>query len=316
MANRSGSDRLINFRYHLVSLTAVFLALALGVAMGAAVVDRALVSTLEDQLQSVESRSDSVNDSNELLETAIGNWDTFAAQAGDRLVAARLTGVPVALITIAGVDRDVVGRMRAALQATGATPLPEVVLTAKFALEDTAAARELAATLDSAVGSPAKIRSDTIDRLVASWAGAGPMGFLGELQTRSFAEVTPSPADSGVPEFAALAPRYLVVSSASADVANEELAGPLVTAMAAAGLPVVAADVTRADDDARDDTSPEAPFVGPLRDAEPVRSAISTVDHAAGFRGRVAAVLALVDLGDGKVGQYGTAPGAERLLPD
>ncbi len=83
---------MINFRYHLVSLTAVFLALALGVAMGAAVVDRALVSTLEDQLQAVESRSDSVNDSNERLETALGNWDTFSTQAGDRLVEARLAG--------------------------------------------------------------------------------------------------------------------------------------------------------------------------------------------------------------------------------
>lgn len=307
---------MINFRYHLVSLTAVFLALALGVAMGATVVDRALVSTLEDQLQSVESRSDSVNDSNKRLETSLGNWDTFAAQAGDRLVAARLTGVPVALITIAGVDRDVVGRIRGALLAAGADPLPEVVLTAKFGLEDRAAARELASILDSGSGAPAKIRGDTVERLAASWAGAGPGGFLGELQNRSFAEVTPSPPDSGVPEFAALAPRYLVISSASADVANEDLAGPLVAAMAAAGLPVVAADVTRGDADSPEDTSPAAPFVGPLRDAGPVRSAVSTVDHAAGFRGRVATVLALVDLGDGKVGQYGTAPGAERLLPD
>lgn len=307
---------MINFRYHLVSLTAVFLALALGVAMGAAVVDRALVSTLEDQLQAVESRSDSVNDRNEELEGSLGEWDTFAAQAGDRLVAARLAGVPVALVTVAGVDRDVVARLRAALEAAGATPVPEVVFTAKFGLQDPAAARELAGLIDSGPGAPARVRAEALERLVASWAGSGPEGFLGELRNRSFVEVTPSPAEAGVPEFVQLSPRYLVVSSSNPEVSNDDLAVPLVTAMAAAGLPAVAVDVTYADTNVTDDQAPAAPFVAPLREADQVRSAISTVDHGAGFRGRVAAILALVDLGAGRVGQYGTAPGAERLLPD
>ncbi|MBV9664035.1 MAG: copper transporter, partial [Actinobacteria bacterium] len=44
---------MINFRYHLVSLTAVFLALAIGIAMGATVVDQATVKLLRSQLESV-----------------------------------------------------------------------------------------------------------------------------------------------------------------------------------------------------------------------------------------------------------------------
>ena len=47
---------MINFRYHIVSLIAVFLALAIGVIMGSAVIDRAIVNRLEDQQTSLERR--------------------------------------------------------------------------------------------------------------------------------------------------------------------------------------------------------------------------------------------------------------------
>ena len=38
---------MINFRFHVVSLIAIFLALALGVVIGAGVIDRGVVDTLE-----------------------------------------------------------------------------------------------------------------------------------------------------------------------------------------------------------------------------------------------------------------------------
>ena len=44
---------MINFRFHLVSLTAVFLALGIGIAVGATVVDRATVDFLETRLKGV-----------------------------------------------------------------------------------------------------------------------------------------------------------------------------------------------------------------------------------------------------------------------
>ena len=41
---------MINFRFHIVSLIAVFLALALGVVMGSTVIDRAIVDGLHDRI--------------------------------------------------------------------------------------------------------------------------------------------------------------------------------------------------------------------------------------------------------------------------
>jgi hypothetical protein len=139
-----------------------------------------------------------------------------------------------------------------------------------------------------------------------------------ELVAADFLEIT---AEGGapVPPIAELGARFLVVSSGDADVPNPSLAVPLVRAMADLDLPVVAADTTRGDRDPP--TQPEQdvaddPFVGPLRSDEAVLGRISTVDHAAGFRGRTAVVFAIAELGDTSVGQYGTGRGAERFLPD
>ena len=46
---------MLNLRYHVVSLVAVFLALGIGVIMGATVIDRVTVDQLRNRLDSVES---------------------------------------------------------------------------------------------------------------------------------------------------------------------------------------------------------------------------------------------------------------------
>ena len=42
---------------------------------------------------------------------------------------------------------------------------------------------------------------------------------------------------------------------------------------------------------------------------------VATVDNLESFIGQAAAVIALADVGDGRVGQYGVGPGSDRLLP-
>ena len=51
---------MINFRFHLVSLIAVFLALALGVVMGSTVIDRAVVNGLENRIKHVENKAEAL----------------------------------------------------------------------------------------------------------------------------------------------------------------------------------------------------------------------------------------------------------------
>ena len=58
---------MINFRFHLASLIAIFLALALGVVVGAGVIDRGVVDTLNSRLDSVERKSDRIQGENDVL---------------------------------------------------------------------------------------------------------------------------------------------------------------------------------------------------------------------------------------------------------
>ena len=308
---------MINFRYHLVSLTAIFLALALGIAMGASLVDQALVTQLEDQLERVGGRADAVAATNEHLDRELGAWDTFAEQAGDRLLAGRLSGVPVVVVTFAGVDGDVVARLEAALRGAGASIPARALFTGRFTLADEEATEELASLVAAGSTDEDEVAAEAARRVAEAWAGRARPELIAELVAADFLEVT---AEGGgpLPAIEQLGARFLVVSSDEADVPNEEVAVPLVRAMGELSLPVVAADVTRADRDpvTEADGGGPAPFVGPLRTEETLRARISTVDHAAGFRGRAAVVLAMVEMGEARAGQYGNAPGAERFLPD
>ena len=78
-------DPMINFRYHLVSLTAVFLALAIGIAMGATVVDQATVKRAANQLESVRSRARHDQRRERLAASGGERWRRFVDQ-GDELV--------------------------------------------------------------------------------------------------------------------------------------------------------------------------------------------------------------------------------------
>ena len=63
---------MVNFRFHLVSLTAVFLALAAGITIGAGVVDRATVDQIERRLTDVDARRQATNDENDQLRADLG----------------------------------------------------------------------------------------------------------------------------------------------------------------------------------------------------------------------------------------------------
>jgi hypothetical protein len=78
----------INFRFHLISLIAVFLALAVGVVMGYGVLGQPTVDTLQSRIDHVEARANRIkSENNELkdeirrLSTAMEDVASFAVGA-------------------------------------------------------------------------------------------------------------------------------------------------------------------------------------------------------------------------------------------
>ena len=74
---------MIDFRYHLVSLIAVFLALGIGVIMGTAVIDRAVVDRLERQQSTLNDDINDVQAENERLRTSLSEERDASSQLAD-----------------------------------------------------------------------------------------------------------------------------------------------------------------------------------------------------------------------------------------
>ena len=304
---------MVNFRFHLVSLTAVFLALALGIAIGATVLDRSTVSLLERRLDTIKSHSDATNRQNDQLRAALGRWNQFADQAGDRLVQGRLAGVSVVVVAVEGVDGDSLNALRQTLANAGATLEGTLWMTAKLAVRNNDDLATLRDVLNVPNGRPADLR-----RLVASDAAAAitdssALAPLAALIDRGFARVeAPGGAAIGPAGLLSEGSRFVVVSDAKAAVPNPEVAQPLVEDLSARAPGRIVAAEDGHDANGKD-PAVRAVFVGPLRSEAALK--VSTVDDLEEYAGRVATVFALVDISAGRTGHYGVGPGASRLLP-
>ena len=112
---------MINFRFHLVSLIAVFLALAAGIVVGSTVVDTAVVDGLRSQIRSVERRADRIAAQNHALSSDVRRLSDESQAIVPYATADRLNGVPVAVIARRGVDGRSVDDVAGAIRDAGGT---------------------------------------------------------------------------------------------------------------------------------------------------------------------------------------------------
>ena len=302
---------MVNFRFHLVSLTAVFFALALGVTVGATVLERTTVDTLESQVNRVEARLDETDRLNEQLRGELQLRDSFGEQIGDRLLEGDLVGIPIALISVEGVDPTAVDALRSTLAAAGADVDTVVAFTAKLALAEEDHARELAELMELTATRPDLLRRQLFAALSTSWTSGTAHDLLVLLSDAGFAQY--DQALEGTEELeVALPRRFVVVSDDAAEVPNDDLGVPFTEELARDGEHLVLAAEAG---EVNGDGSFSADFVSALRTRESVAGVIATVDNVGTFIGRTAAVMALVDLGAGRLGHYGRGDGAETLVP-
>ena len=310
---------MVNFRFHLVSLTAVFLALAAGITIGAGVVDRATVDQIERRLSDVDARRQATNAENDQLRADLGRWSEFGQQVGDRPVQGRLNGATVFVVTTAGIDRGVLDALRSSISAAGATLDGTILFTGKWNLENDEDAQQLAGVLDAPpTTEPVDLRAIGVRAVADAWTNGDGGVLVAALVERGFLEFQPGPVETvPLPELPRPSSTFVVLSGDAADVAPADLAQPLVAALATGDLRLLAAQPQRppADPPEEGEEEPAPEFVVALRDDGAVAGRISTVDNVDDYRGRVAAVLALVELQSGRRGHYGFGSDTRRV-PD
>jgi len=314
---------MINLRYHIVSLVAVFLALGMGIVMGTTVVDRVTVDALNSRLGAVEADVTDMRAENRRLGDQVKVARDFADQTRDHLVDRELEGVPVLVVAVSGVDRKPVDDLRDALTTAGATLEGSLWFNPKMRLDTEGDARALASALNLSVpqnGSVAgrdALRSTALARIAAPRDGGGEGGVLNALVSAGFlgyeAPAGGTPTSVAVPSLASIpaaGTRYVVVSGAGAAVPDHLVATPFTQALAQSPGRVVAAEA------GVDTPGGRGVFVGFLRGDSGLATRLSTVDNLESPMGQAAAVLALRDLATPRFGHFGVGPGAQRLVPE
>jgi hypothetical protein len=123
---------LIDFRYHIVSIVAVFLALALGLFLGSTTLQSTVTDQLNSQAKSVISHNHTLEATNGQLTSSLKSEQKLTSALEPYAVADRLTGTTVALVSAPGVQGSVRKSLAATLQLAGATVTADVELQASY----------------------------------------------------------------------------------------------------------------------------------------------------------------------------------------
>ncbi len=129
---------MIHFRYHLISLVAVFLALGIGIVMGSTVVDKAIVDSLKNRIDRAEENSIARKIENNSLRSELKGQNQQNTVLAGHSVRGYLTSLTVVVVAVGDVPEDVVVETRELLAVSGARLGAEIIINDDFANSDKA----------------------------------------------------------------------------------------------------------------------------------------------------------------------------------
>lgn len=301
---------MISFRYHLVSIVSVFLALALGVLVGTTVVNQGVLNDLRHRTDSAVGRARALEKQVGDLQGQLRNWNNFASSVEPLLVDAQLTGAEVVLVTQEGVNAADLEGVRRALQDAGGKVVAELVITKRMGLTDQAARSDLAGLIGSSQSTdPVGLAQTAAERFAArliAGPGSPDVDLLDQLRSAGFLIIR----GGGTPQEIGAALQSVVLLAGGGDppaVDPVRFLQPLAASLVGSSRPVVAAETTQT----------VASLVTPIRGDGSMDGHLVTVDNADQIPGRVALVFGLRDLlaTPGRGGDYGVKDGASGILP-
>jgi hypothetical protein len=109
----------ISFRYHIVSIVSVFLALAVGVALGGGPLKGEVDNTLVEQVEADRKAKADLRAQNAALGAGNQFTDEFSTAAAPRLLAGALEDRPVTLVVLPGAQQRTIASMTELISAAG-----------------------------------------------------------------------------------------------------------------------------------------------------------------------------------------------------
>jgi Copper transport outer membrane protein, MctB len=314
---------MINFRFHLASLVAIFLALALGVVIGAGVIDRGVVDALDSRLDRVQERSDRIEGENAVLQGEIGDLSGDVAALAPIAAQGQLANADVGIVAVRGVDGERVDQTVELLTASGASVTGVLWLESSWNLDDDEQVQEMAEAIGSTSEKPGELREQAweemaermqnpvlpgdvvpegLDDVMVRLRDAGFLGFD-----------TVQDQTTGLEQFPGIAPSLVLVVGSDAEVPSSDVLMDAANAITAVEIPLTVGD----------DYDPEAADAGergsdlvPLRESD-LSETVSTVNDLDRAVGPITVTLAVSGLlrFPPVVGHYGIG-GDEARLPE
>lgn len=304
---------MIDFRYFLVSIVAIFFALAIGIVLGSGPLESNINNVIQGTNSQLAAEKKGLQEQIVVLQNAVAAGDTYAGSTASALLSGELSGQTVALVVLAGASDRQVEALRTAVDDSGARVGATVRLTDSWS--------------DPKRQDVLGRIADGVDRGPSSgnaWVAAG--------EALAGALVTPSPA--GAADSGRMDPQSVAVLTGFADAGflrvDEE------RNLRRSGLAVVVApdvdpdaDQTNAalpllaalDNDGRgtvlagaDASAADGGVVAAVRTGDSA-AGVSTVDDLDLPMGPPTSVLALVEQLAGGVGQYGVHDGSDAVAP-
>jgi Copper transport outer membrane protein, MctB len=310
---------MVNFRFHLVSLIAVFLALGLGILTGSAVVNQATVKAIRREIGDVRREVNNLRSANSDLQNDVARSNSFMADAATYTVDGRLVDVPVVVLAERGVDDSAVNDAVALLRAAGAGVPGVIWLEDKWKVDNE---QDLQALRDASdlLGGANSVRTRALESLALRLAGPPPAPSPGEvtvpdllqrLSDAGFISIAGDQVD--LTRFPPSPSRAVIISGTDSRFSGTTMTLDAARAATNAQMPTLVSEVFA--ERGGDKPAKRGDAVAPVRNDKSLGAVVSTVDDLDLVQGRVASVLALQDLGAGTAGHYGYGNGATSSLP-
>ena len=305
---------MINFRYHVVSLTAVFLALAIGLVVGTAALNGPVADSLKNTVDAVSKDNSNLRAQNNQLQEEINREEDFATEAAPALISGKLAGRRL-LVVVLPTGRDYADGVVSMLTIAGAK------VTARLTMEDRffdpangVTLLELAdkASPPTLPSSGLPLNSDGVETSSA---------LLGLALLEHSPQVTAADLTAVLTAYSKA--NYLAV--------DEGATGGAEATVVISGLPATDRDaaaksqsaVTLVNQLAKDkplvvagDGNGDGNLVAAVRNDPTLVKKISTVDNASTVQGQLATAMATAErVVQQRPGQYGLGAGATSLIP-
>lgn len=321
---------MIDFRYHLVSLISVFLALAVGIVLGAGPLKESIGDTLTGEVDTLRQRAADLRAELDSVSAELARTEDAWATVAPDLLAGTMEGRRVAVVEVGEPRAAVVDEVVTRLTQTGATVTGRVRLQDVWTDPTRATFRQTVAGslldyLDPVPPSGSSALGDLAEALVQGLGTAAPedpdaigedaavlLQVLVDSELVEIADPVTVPAD-GIVVVTGPVDGILVTEDGATPEPEEldrlELVLDSVRELALAGVTRTRGAVV-----AGHEVVPEG-VLARLREASGTTSRVTTVSRVDTLVGQVSTALALAQRMGGAVGHYGPEGDATALVP-